>query len=69
MPRSVSDEDLVTAMCNWVDDDAPETFDGTFINSMRDALEKYGSLTVAQRSALENIARGFKVDISLYKDN
>lgn len=69
MRQSVSDEDLVTALSNWVDDDAPETFDGTFIISMRDALEKYGSLTNAQRGALENIVRGFKIDIRLYKDN
>jgi hypothetical protein len=53
----------ISSILEWADSDAPESFDDTFVLNMAEALETYGTLTVKQRAAIDNIIEKFEIDI------
>jgi len=55
-------DEVLTAVKNWAE--TKEEFDDSFINSLIDGYEKYGSLTEKQSEALGNIIEKFRIDIS-----
>ena len=59
-------EDKINAAIAWADLDAPAHFDSSFLESLADKLEKWGSLSPAQESALDNIIASFRIDVSDY---
>lgn len=62
----ITDEDLVAGCLEWLAEEAPDDFDGTFIRSMDDALDDYDELTFKQRQALENIVEGYRIADSYF---
>lgn len=53
--------DAIKAVQNWALDN-PD-FDTSFVDSLAEGLEKFGSLTERQESALSNIISRFEIDI------
>jgi len=56
--------DTITAIQNWSQKEGNEDFDCSFVNSLSEKLEEYGSLTERQESALSNIIERFEIDVS-----
>lgn len=66
-PRDLTDKDLVRGMVRWSEEDAPSSFDDSFLLSVKGSFDKYGRITPKQREALENIAVTFDVDVLEYR--
>lgn len=64
MIKGFDTSDAIEAVKNWATDEANDTFDTTFIDSLATALDEYGELTEGQENALSNIVSKFNIDIS-----
>jgi DNA-dependent RNA polymerase auxiliary subunit epsilon len=53
---------------SWVEEEAPESFNADFIESLKGALAEYEELTSRQEEALDNIITRFKIDPSYFKE-
>lgn len=60
-------KDKLAAAIAWAEDKGDErNFDPDFLYSLQEGLEKYGSLTDKQESALDNIIDRFRIPVQEY---
>lgn len=57
-------EDKVASLVEWIDEDAPDDFDGGFIYDLQEKLEGGAELSSRQEQAVDNIIRGFKIRVA-----
>ena len=56
----MDDQEKIDLILDWAESH-PE-FDPEFVDTMQNALERFGSLTPAQSDALDNIITRFRID-------
>ena len=64
--KVVTTEEKIEAVMEWLDTDAPGSFDNGFIESLHDSHEQYGELSPRQMVALDNIIESFNIVIEEY---
>jgi len=63
-------EEKISAIKNWAEGDPKgENFNTVFVDDMEKNLEDFGGLTPPQEEGLDNIIRGFKIDVDRWKDD
>jgi hypothetical protein len=67
--KSYTQREKICGILSWLDDDAPETFDASFVYKMRDYYKIYGNLRPQQEQALNNIINGFDIEYGHFEDN
>lgn len=59
-------QEKTEALMNWAQEDAPETFDSEFIESLYERVEKGQFLTIKQEAAIDHIIEKFGIDVEAW---
>lgn len=66
MALDFSTDEKIEGVLDWAGSDAPDSFDSTFIENLRDHFENHGNLSIGQVEALDNIIEKFGIDLQDY---